>query len=147
MNVHNLFKNADVKVAGSATAGTTGYAGTTIDTYGYAGVAFIFVFGTLTSTQVTSAKLQGGAASDGSDAADIAGSATAALADTDGGKTLLIDLYRPAQRYITPYVSRGTANAVVTQIIAILYHAEQTPPTLSTAKAGKFLAQAPLGTA
>lgn len=149
MNVHQLIKNVDVRTAGSAAAGATGYAGTTIDTYGYDGVMFVFTFGALTATQVTNCKLQGGAAANGSDAADIAGSHTSALADTDSNKAQVIDLYRPAQRYITPYVNRGTANAVVQSITAILYHAETTPPTFGTTVSGTpvALAQAPLGTA
>lgn len=146
---HNLFKNAEVRLAGSAAAGATGYAGTTIDTHGYDGVAFVFVFGALTASQVTKVKLQGGAASDGADAADLAGSLSAALADADGGKALVVDLYRPAQRFITPYVVRGTANAVVTAILAVLYHANLTPTSYgaTVAAAPKHLVQAPTGTA
>jgi hypothetical protein len=149
--MHHLFKNAEVRKAmGPVVAGVTVQTGATIDTFGYDGVAFVFSFGALLATQVTNAKVQGGAASNGSDAADLAGSHTLALTDGQGNTVQVIDIYRPAQRYLTPIVNRGTANAVINGVFAILYHAELSPPAsldATVASAIVFLVQPVPGTA
>jgi hypothetical protein len=126
---HNLFKGTEVRQSlGHVVAGTSVQAGTPIDTFGYQGVAFVVSYGALTATQVTNAKAQGGLASNGSDAADLAGSHTTALLDTQSATLQVIDIYRPAYRYITPVVNRGTANAEILGVTAILYNAEIAPP-------------------
>jgi hypothetical protein len=54
---------------------------------------------------------------------DLAGSAHAPLANTDGGKCLLTDLFRLRERYVRCVVTRGTANAVIDGVIALQYSA------------------------
>lgn len=127
--MHNLFKNAEARVSlGHVAAGTSVQTGTKIDTFGYQGVAFVVFYGALTATQVTNAKVQGGNASDGSDLADLANTHTTLLTDGQGATVQVIDCYRPAQRYLAPVVNRGTANAEILSVVAILYHGEVTPP-------------------
>jgi hypothetical protein len=148
---HNLFKAAEVRVPlGHIAAGTSNQTGSVVDTYGYDSVAFVVVYGTLTATQVTQAKLQGGNASDGSDATDLANSHTTLLTDGQSGKVQIIDVYRPAQRYLRPVVLRGTANAEILGVLAILYNGEFTPPATldsSNATAPVFLTLPQPGTA
>src|SRR4051794_31275219 len=129
MFMHNLFKGGEVRSSlGHIAAGTSVQTGTHVDTFGYQGIAFLFIYGTLTPTQVTSAKLQGGNLANDSDRADLAGSHTTALTDGQSGLVQIIDYYRPAYRYIRPVVSRGTPNAEILGVWAILYNAELAPP-------------------
>lgn len=147
---HNLLRHIDVRrAANAAAAGTSAVNGTVIDMLGYESIAFVAAFGTLTATQVTGIKVQHGDASDGSDMADLAGSASGNLADTDGNKLLLGEIYRPRKRYVRCVVTRGTANAVLDGVIALLYRAETTPTALHTtvAIAPKVLNSPAAGTA
>ena len=90
--------------------------------------------------QVTSLKVQQGSLADGSDMADLAGSLHTALADTDGNKCLVTDVYRPQKRYVRAVVTRGTANAVINGVIAIQYAPRLEPvATDATVKTTKTL--------
>lgn len=80
---------------------------------------FVALFGALTATQVTSIKCQQSDDDGSSDAySDIAGSASAALADADGNKMLAYTV-RPTKRYLKLIIDRGTANAVIDGVLAI----------------------------
>jgi len=129
----NLLKNIKVtRVLNAVAAGTTDQNSSILDMQGFDGVLFIAAFGTLTATQVTSLKAQQGAASDLSDAADLAGTATGPLADADGNKLLCLDVYRPQERYVRCVVDRGTANAVIDGVIAIQYAGSKLPISQGT---------------
>jgi hypothetical protein len=154
MLFHNLTKEVDLRIAsGHTAAGTSTINGTAIDTNGYDGICFVVLYGTLTATQVTQMKAQQGAASNGSDAADIANSHTGLMKDADSNTLQAIDIYKPTNRYVRPVVLRGTANAEVLSILAILYHNELAPSLFADATvatiAGSIvtLAQPQLGTA
>ena len=111
-------------------AGTTAINGNSYDMQDFEGIVFVCSMGTLTATQVTSLKAQG--SSDNSTWADIAGAVTANAADADSNKLLVLDVYRPQQRYVRCVVNRGTANAVIDSVIALQYGAKKTPTTQST---------------
>lgn len=111
-------------------AGTTAINGTGYDMQDFEGIVFICAMGTLTATQVTSLKAQGSA--DNSVWADISGATTAAAADGDSNKVLLLDVYRPQQRYVRPVVNRATANAVIDGVVAIQYGPKKAPTTQSS---------------
>ncbi len=145
----NLSKNVKVtRALNSVAAGTTSQNGSVIDMSGFEGVQFIALFGALTATQVTSLKVQQGDKSDGSDMADLEGSLHAALADTDGNKCLVTDLFRPQKRYVRAVVTRGTANAVIDGVIALQYSARVQPVANDTSiKATKLLISPDEGTA
>lgn len=106
-------------------AGTSDQHSSTIDMAGYDAVRCIALLGTLTATQVTKLLAQGGAAANGSDKAPITGAETAAAADTDSDKILILDVIQPRQRYITFTIDRGTANAVIDGMIIELYKARE----------------------
>lgn len=118
------------RVMNAVAAGTTDQNGTVIDTMGYEGVLFVAAFGTLTATQVTSLKAQQGVQSDGSDMADLAGTSVGPLDDADGDKVLVLDVHKPDERYVRCVVDRGTANAVIDGVVALLYG----PRTAATAQ-------------
>lgn len=125
MNLLNEVKIT--RVMNAVAAGTTDQEGAVLDMSGYEGVMFVAAFGALTATQVTKIKAQQGALADGSDMADLAGTAVGPLADTDGNKLLVLDIYRPLERYVRCVVDRGTANAVIDGVIAIQYSGRVKP--------------------
>lgn len=113
-------------------AGTTDVNSDIVDTAGYAAVRFITLYGAITSTAVTSQKVQQGADSGLSDAADLEGSKIT-VADTDDNKLAISDFIQPKERYLRVAFDRGTANAVIDGLIVELYQAkDKTPVTQDT---------------
>lgn len=128
--MHNLSKSLKpIVVSPAVAAGVTTINTTAVDTQGFGGIAFIANFGTLTATQVTSVKAQQSDDDGATDAySDIAGSSTGPLADGDSGKSLIIDIHKPRKRYVRLVVVRGTANAVINNVTALLFNPSHTPP-------------------
>ena len=125
----NLAKNVKITQAVTPTAGAAGTSdinGATLDMQGYEGVLVIVTFGAITAGAVTSIKMQQGAASDLSDAADLEGSGQA-VADDDDGNVFFIDLVKPAERYVRLVVDRATQNAVVASAEYIQYGQRESP--------------------
>lgn len=118
-----------IRVMNAAAAGTSDQNSSVVDTAGYEGVRFIALFGTLTATQATSIKVQQGTLADGSDMADLEGSAVGPLADADSNKMLVAEVYRPRERYVRCVVDRGVANAVIDGVLAELYGPRVMPVT------------------
>lgn len=106
-----------------------------IDTQGYEGLRFIVGFGTITSSAVTSLKAQQSevkaSATSLTNGADLAGTGIT-VADTDDNKIFIMDIYRPAERYVQLFINRGIANAVVDFAIAELYGARKLPVPASS---------------
>jgi hypothetical protein len=127
----NLGKGSKVlRVMNAVAAGTSVQTSTTFDMQGFDSVLILGAFGALTATQATKMKAQGGLLANGSDAADLAATGTpvgANMADTDSNTDLVLDLVRPLFRFITVVVNRGTANAVINGVWAILYNVQKTP--------------------
>ncbi len=117
-----------VHCLGAVAAGTTNQTGSEIDMQGYDGVVFVADIGALTATQVTALEAQGSNTS-GSEAAFTTPAVTAPMADADSNKVLVLDIFRPVTRYLKPTVLRGTANAVINCVIAILYNVDHAPIT------------------
>ncbi|HYE94459.1 MAG TPA: hypothetical protein VEA38_25725, partial [Terriglobales bacterium] len=119
-----------VKVDGTNYAGaanTTDLTSESVDTLGFDGVRFLVGFGAITAGAVTSVKAQQSTA-DGSGQSDLAGSSQS-VADTDDNKVVIIDIYRPQERYVNTVIDRGTQNAVVDFVIAELYSGRKQPVT------------------
>ncbi len=111
-------------VAGSSDITT----GTLLDMQGFDSVIWTACFGTLTGTQITSLKVQGGNASDGSDLADLVGATAGPMADGDSNKMLTIEVTKPMNvRYLKLIIKRGTANAVLDSVVATQYSARVQP--------------------
>lgn len=132
--MENLLRNIKItRVMNAVAAGTSAQNSSVVDMSGWDGVTFIAALGTLTATQVTSLKGQQGQVSNLSDAADLSGTLVGPLADGDSNKCLVLDIYRPTERYVRPVVNRATANAVIDGVIAIQYRGRKTPVTQDTA--------------
>lgn len=134
------------RVLNSVTAGTSDQDGTVLDMAGYDGVLFIAALGDVTATSVDELQVFGNTASSTSSPTpveltnDTAGPYTAGASDADN-KLLIVDVVRPAYRYVFPRVKRGTANAVIDGVIAIQYRSREVPVTQgSTVLASGLLA-------
>lgn len=125
-NLHTKSILCKTNVAAGATDITDA---TAVDTAGFNGIRFIFLFGTITAGAATSIAACGLATSSptpGTD--DIAGSKIT-VADTDDDKIVVLDIVKPSQRYVRPFVKRATQNAVLNGIIAQLYDPIKKPIT------------------
>ena len=98
-----------------------------VDMTGFDSVTFIAMFGTLTATQVTSIKASQSA--DDSSFADLLGSNTGPMADTDSDQALVLEITKPTDRYMRCTVVRATANAVIDGVIAIQTGPSSAPTT------------------
>lgn len=118
--------NFQIGVAPTA-AGLTDVNGAGVDLQGYEGCLFILGFGTITVNGVQGLKAQASDDDGSGDAySDLAGTLVAA-ADTDDDKLVVLDVHKPAKRWIRPVVERATANSVIDLVIAIPYGAMKKP--------------------
>lgn len=137
--MNHLLMNAQVeRVSNAVVAGTSSVNCTHVDMQGFERVLGICSLNTLTASQVTMLKAQAGNAADDSDMADLAGATTAAAADADSNKTLLLEVVKPTNfRYLRFVVVRGTANAAIDGVVSIKTVTHKGPesqgPTVSQA--------------
>jgi hypothetical protein len=145
----NQLVNTKITLVVPATAvGTANITGTTLDMSGFEGVEFVLLAGTITDG-VAAVKASSGAAANGSDAQDLAGTSTS-LSSTQDGDVAALDLYRPLDRYVTPVVVRGGATGgVINGVIAIQYGAHVKPTTqdATTVPVSKTVVSPAYGTA
>lgn len=122
----NLFRNCTpkrLKVDGTNYTGAAGITPVTseaVDTLGYTGVAFLIHFGAIVTGAVTSIKVRVGSQANMSDAADVATSSQT-VTDASDNKIFIVDINRPYERYLDLVTTRGTQNATIDSITAILY--------------------------
>jgi hypothetical protein len=124
----NFAPNHKVTVVLGATAvGTTSVNTSEINMADYEGVVFVALFGAVTDGS-PGIKAQGGAQSNGSDAADFAASDTADTAAAASGQAVVLDVYRPLQQYVRGVITRGgSTGAVIQGVIAIQYGSKARP--------------------
>jgi hypothetical protein len=110
-----------------AGAGTTDHNSDSVDTNGFGGCAFLAHIGAITASAVTSVHLEGSL--DGStNWTDLVGT-NIDIADDEDDTLFILDAsnHLKAFRYLRCVVDRGTQNAVVQGITAILYNAHSLP--------------------
>lgn len=116
----NLGKDTKVTTALDYASGNSDRNGATLDMQGFEGVLMIVKFATIAADAVTSIKAQQGAASNLSDAADLAGTAQAVAADDDN-QVFVIDLYKPQERYVRLVVDKDGTNAAAESAVYVQY--------------------------
>lgn len=126
----NLGKNVVIRTALDYTSGSADRNGETFDTQGFDGVMAVVKFATIAAGATTSIKMQQGAASDMSDAADLAGTGIS-VADDDDNQIFIIDLYRPQERYVRVVVDKDATNATAESAIYIGYSARSLPTDMA----------------
>lgn len=137
--MHNLSKSVKyerVTVDGTnyvLSAGTTDVNSGVVDTQGYEGVAFVAQVGAIAANGAVTVKAQQDTASNMATAADIAGTSQGATADTDDNKLIVVDIYRPQERYVRLAITRGdSGNSTIDSLIAIKYLPQHKPVTQGT---------------
>lgn len=117
------------RVMNAVAAGTSVQTSSEVDMQNWDGVQFVALFGTLTATQVTAIKAAQDVVTGMAGAADLLGTLVGPLADADSNKCLVLDIYRPQERFVRCVVNRATANAVIDGVIAIQYRGRVQPAT------------------
>ncbi len=117
-----------IRVSNAVAVGTTAVNSSIVDMANFDGVRFAVQFGAITDGTPT-VKVQQGADSGLSDAADLEGTlVTGAI--TDDNKMLVVEVYRPRERYVRCVVGRGGATgAVIDSILAEQYGPRVMPVT------------------
>lgn len=117
-------------VEAAAAAGQTALTGDVLDMQGWENVCFIAITGDVTATSVLTLSAYAHTANAASGAAitDASATYTAAASDADS-KLMIVDVRQPQKRYVYPYLTRTTADAVISGIIAIRYNGEKLPVT------------------
>jgi hypothetical protein len=125
----------DVKITvveAAAAAGQTELVTDVLDMQGYEGVMFIALTGDVTTASVLTLTLKGNTANSVSSPSPVTQKATTAFT-ADGtsadSKAIVVDLYKPAMRYVFGSLTRTAADAIVGGIIAIQYQAGNKPTT------------------
>lgn len=133
----NFSKNVKVDlVVNPTSAGTVATTtGASIDMAGYDGCAFICVVGNATSGATATLAVRGGATTTSFVA--ISGASAGSTGGADNG-LLMVDVYKPRKRYLSPTLAIGTTILVHGGVTAYRYHARSSPVTNSTA--AEFLA-------
>lgn len=111
------------------TEATTDVSGATIDMEGYDNVCFFCTIAVANAGNYLFA--QQGAKADMSDAAALADSGV--VTDTDAMLAIL-DIHKPAERYIRPMVERGGASTATGDLYALLYNGKVGPISNSVAE-------------
>ena len=125
----------DVKitvVSPAAAAAQTAIDSSILDMQGYEGVMFIALTGDVDNTSALTLTVKGNSANHLTVPTPITQKATTlftADATSADSKALVVDLYKPALRYVFANLTRATANAVIGGIIAIQYKAGVKPTT------------------
>ena len=125
----------DVKitvVSPAAVAAQTAIDSSILDMQGYEGVMFIALTGDVTATSDLTLTIKGNTANHLTVPTPITQKATTlftADATSADSKALVVDLYKPALRYVFANLTRATANAVIGGIIAIQYNSTNKPTT------------------
>lgn len=135
MQLTKATKTLRVKPDGSTyavAAGSSDVESSIIDTAGFLGCRIIVGFGTITGSAVTSVEVQQDTDSAGGTMADLLGTNVAVL-DTDDNRIVIIDIYRPRERYLRAQIHRATANAVIDFMLVELYEPRLKPVTQDTA--------------
>lgn len=127
-----LLKDIEVREVGApvAAASDTDDNSDRIDTQGYEGVLFVAPIEDSAATGVATLKVEQNVADSDTGMAALAGAsaqATCAINDDLNGKLLVVDVFRPRERYVQAVRTSLTANVAFGTLIAILYGKRKLP--------------------
>lgn len=129
----NLSKDIKITVVeAAAAAAQTELVTDVLDMSGYEGVMFIALTGDVSDTSVLTLTVKGNTANSVSSPSPVtqkASDAFTAGAATADSKVIMVDVYKPAMRYVFGSLTRTAANAIIGGIIAIQYNAKTKPTT------------------
>ena len=100
-----------------------------VDTQGFDHVTFQALFGTITAGAATSIEVHQSDDDGDTDAYSALEGTNVTVADDDDNKIAVVEVIRPAKRYLKLVVNRATQNAVLDGIVALLSGAKVHPVT------------------
>lgn len=120
-----------------------------IDVGEFEALAVLVVIGAIAASGVAAFKMQHGDLANGSDLADIEGSALTPMGQDDDNKMFLSEIIRPRKRYLNPVVTPSGGNVTVEAMIIIGYGKRGVRPVTqdATVKAAEQLGSPASGTA
>lgn len=132
-----LTRDNEIIYAGAAITASSSIDGNSsrIDTQGYDGVVFFTTITDSVATGVATLTVEQNTADSDSGMAALSGGAaakTCTVNDDINGTTLIVDVYKPKERYLQGVRTSGTANIAFGEIYAILYGAKNKPITQSS---------------
>jgi len=131
----NLSKNIQIaQVLGYFAAGTTKRTSSILDMAGYDGVLFIVGLGTLIEAGTLDAYVEQHTLNQTSGMARLAGQTLHTVTAADALLTqsaIVVDVYRPVERYVQCNITPATQNAVILGIVAIRYNSRVKPTSNS----------------
>lgn len=136
----NLLKNSKWYYLADAVsaASNTDDDSTIIDTAGFEGCVFVTSITDSVATGVATMTVEQNTANSavGMAALGASGVATATSATNDdlNSKLLIVDIYRPQERYLRVNRTSATANIAFGAVYAVLYNARKAPVTQATAE-------------
>lgn len=130
----NFLKNFDVREVNAPVAAASSTDDNTdiIDMQGYDGVVFIAPIEDSVSGGVATLKVEQNSANSDSGMAALSGATatkTSAGNDDLNGTLLIVDVYRPRERYVQGVLTSTTQNIAFGTVIAILYKGSKMPIT------------------
>lgn len=143
--MQNFHEYLQAAYAGAAVAAgsTTDNNSTRFDMSGYEGIVFFTTITDSTDTGVISLTVQQNSADSDTGMTAITGAvatATSAADDDLNATVLLVDVYRPRERYVQGTRATATANGAFGEIYAVRYLGRKFPEAEhSTIQAGTFL--------
>jgi len=130
-----LKQNLISQVLGYFAAGTTKRTSGIIDMAGYDGVLFVVGLGTLIEAGTLDAFVEQNTANSASGMARLATTSPYTVTAADALKTqscILVDVFRPQERYLQCNITPATQNAVILGITAIRYRGRVKPESQDT---------------
>lgn len=106
-----------------------------VDTAGWEGVVFVATITDSVDTGVAALTVEQNTIDSDTGMAALSGAvatATSAANDDLNGKTLIVDVYRPRERYVQAVRTSATANIAYGSVVAVLYGARKLPITDDT---------------
>ena len=131
----NLLKNVLIEEVNAPISAASNIDDNTdiVDMAGYEGVVFIVPITDSADTGVATLTIEQNSANSDTGMAALSGAvatATSAADDDLNGKLLIVDVYRPEERYLQGAITSATANIAFGTAIAIRYGARSKPVTL-----------------
>lgn len=120
------------RILGYFAAGQTKRTSAIIDMAGFDGVIFVADLSTLLETGTLDVFVEQNVVNSGTGMARLATTTAYTVTAADALKTqscILVEVYRPLERYLQANITPATANAVITGITSIRYHGVKSPPT------------------
>ena len=132
----NLSKNVKIdQILGYYTAGTTKRTSAILDMSGYEGVVFVASLGTLLESGTVDVYAEGDDENGAGSMAKLAGTAAYAVTEAAVALTyscIILDVYKPLERYIQCNITPAVSNAVILGITAIRYKGKMGPEAMTT---------------